>query len=176
MHRFRPLAVARFRTSSLLVTLLLATGCSAYKAPKVRVGDATVVEIAEEALRLDILLELENPNIEPLDLRRVNYTLVVDGRAVYQGKRAAQATLSRAGKRTLTVPGVVRYDRVDWTPGTRPAEVDWSIRGELVYITPGELAEILLDTKLREPTASFSGKGRVALVEIEVIEVVEPVE
>ena len=44
-----------------------------------------------------------------------------------------------------------------------PSETRWTLRGEVVYVTPSELAEILLDAKLVEPTVSFTGEGVVAV-------------
>ncbi len=146
-----------------LLALAGLAGCSGHQAPLVRVGDAALVEVADEALAIGIAIELENPNAEPLELRRLTYTLSIDGRTVYDGRRAAQATLARSGVKTITIPAVVRYDRVSWDETGPPAEAEWSVRGEVVYVTPDELGEILLDARIIEPKAAFGGGGVVRI-------------
>jgi hypothetical protein len=157
--------------SGLLPFLLLGllawgglAGCSMYRPPAIAVGEATLVEETGEALRLDIALDLTNPNNEPLELIRFEYSVSVDGVSVYRAKRAAEATLSASGGKRLTLPAVVRFDRVPWDGSTRPDEVRWSIRGSLLYVTPGALAEALLDTGVRKPRTGLTGSGRVRLV------------
>jgi len=138
-------------------------GCSTYRAPSISIGQAELVSETEEALRLDIALDLANPNSEPLELIRFDYSVSIDGVSVYRGKRAAEATLSASGGKRLVLPAVVRFDQVPWQASGRPAEAAWSIRGSLLYVTPGALAEILLDTGVRKPRARFGGAGRVRL-------------
>lgn len=138
-------------------------GCSMYRPPSVAVGEAMLVDETDEALRLDITLDLTNPNNEPLELIRFEYSVSIDGVSVYRAKRAAEATLSASGGKRLTLPAVVRFDRVPWGESARPQEVGWSIRGSLLYITPGALAEALLDTGVRKPRTRLAGSGRVRL-------------
>jgi len=159
--------MARRRLVPFLLLALLAwggpTGCSMYRPPSIAVGEATLVDETDEALRMDIALDLANPNNEPLELIRFEYSVSIDGVPVYRAKRAAEATLSASGGKRLTLPAVVRFDRVPWGESTRPEEVGWSIRGSLLYITPGALAEALLDTGVRKPRTRLAGAGRVRL-------------
>jgi len=143
--------------------VLVLGGCLGYRAPSVVVQEAVMTEESEEAVRFDIALDLENPNTEGLELVEFEYTVSVDGSSVYRGKRAAEATLSAGRGKRLTLPVVVRYDRAGWSRGARPAEAGWSVRGSMLYVTPGEIAEILLDTGVRKPRVGFSGSGRVLL-------------
>jgi hypothetical protein len=152
----------RFALLTLLSALALA-GCTIYQNPKIAFGDATPAEMTDEAMRIDVLVDLVNPNQEPLDLIRFSYRFVVDGRTLFEGRRAAQATLSARGERRLTLPVIIRFEDVDWDAGSLPESLDWSISGSLLYLTPGELAEILLDLGVRKPTARFRGRGNLSL-------------
>ena len=137
-------------------------GCSLL-APQVFVGDAQFVEASDEALRVDIQLDLMNLNNEPIELKQFDYTVSVDGRRIYSGRRAAQATLSALGEASVVLPAIVTYEAAGWTSAERPDTADWSINGSVLYLTPGALAEILLDTRFREPRAAFRGDGSVAI-------------
>ncbi|MCP3905509.1 MAG: hypothetical protein GY715_17930 [Planctomycetes bacterium] len=137
-------------------------GCEGLRAPSVEVLDAKVVEVTDEAMRVDIALDLRNPNAEPLELKEFTYSFNVNGNRMFQGKRSAHATLSRTGAKRLNIPAVIRFDRAGWTE-TRPKEVTWSVNGSLVYLTPGALAEILLDINVRKPRAPLRGRGTVAI-------------
>ncbi len=151
----------------LFVLLFLAvcqtTGCSGYRAPTIVVGDALLVERTNEGIRLDIPLDLTNPNDESLELLRFTYEASIDGRDVYDGKRAAEATLASGASKRVILPVVVRFDRAGFSPAEAPRDSAWSIRGNLHYVTPGQIAEILLDTGVRKPQTGFSGDGRVEL-------------
>jgi hypothetical protein len=139
------------------------TGCFGYRPPSIAVGEMVFVEETPEALRLDIALDLANPNDEPLELLEFEYALSIDGTRLFRARRSAEATLSASGRKRLMLPAVVRLDRAPWPEGVRPAEAAWSIRGSVLYVTPGALAEALLDTGVRKPRASFGGSGRVRL-------------
>jgi hypothetical protein len=149
--------------SLLLVATCALPGCSTLRPPRVAVGEAELTQRSDEAVRFDIDLDLANPNIEPLELRRLTYTVTVNGVRAFQGRRAAEATLSSEGGKSLTIPAVIRFDRMGWEPGAYPDEVDWSVRGRLMYVTPGAIAEILLDSGVRKPRVGFRGSGRVSL-------------
>jgi hypothetical protein len=152
------------RSALLAATAMsLLAGCSIYQNPEVRVGEASLTERSSEAIRIDIPVELSNPNQEPLDLLRFTYRFAVDGRTVFQGMRAGQATLSARGERRLVLPAIVRFDAVDWDAGSMPESLGWSVSGSLLYLTPGEIAETLLDLGVRKPTTGFRGRGEIAL-------------
>jgi LEA14-like dessication related protein len=137
-------------------------GCAGFRAPRIEVLDATVVEVTDEAMRVDIALDLSNPNAEPLELREITYAFTIDGTRTFSGKRSAQATLPSTGTNRLNIPAVVRWDRTGWEE-TRPDTSNWSVNGSVVYLVPSPLAEILLDINVRKPRAPFRGTGTVAL-------------
>lgn len=139
------------------------TGCLGSRPPSIEVGEAVLVEETTEALRLDVALDLANPNDEPLELLQFEYAFSIDGASVFRAKQSAEATLSASGRKRLVLPAVVPLDGAPWPAGARPADAAWSIRGSLLYVAPGALAEALLDTGVRKPRAGFGGSGRVPL-------------
>ena len=158
MHRNQPLLVL---PAAFIVACVLA-GCSGHRPPTITVGDAVVTARTDEALQLEIALDLTNEGDETLELRELSYAVSIDGVTVYDGKRAAEASLSASGAKRLLLPAVVRFDAAPWE-GAPPSEAAWSIRGRLLYVTPGQIAEILLDTGVRKPRVIFAGSGRLRL-------------
>ncbi len=144
----------------VVLSVALSAGCSAYRAPTITVIGAELTERSAEADVWAVELRMENANAEPLELLEFDYRFEVDGRTVYEGRRAAEATLSMRGTKTITLPAVVRYDRCSEAAARVLAGHRWSLRGSLLYVTPGEIAEVLLDTGVRTPSVGFAGDGR----------------
>lgn len=157
----------RVRLWLLLLACLALAGCTGYRAPSIKVAGAQFIEQTDEAVTLRFDLDLENPNTETLELRQFDYRVSIDGRRAYTGRRAAEASLAAGMTKRLTVPAVLRFDEMGWDAGARPAEVTYGLSGSLLYVTPGEIAEILLDTGVRKPRARFSGKGKAALAPLD---------
>ena len=135
------------------------SGCTVYRDPSVSVVGATVTETADGLLGIELSLLLENPNEQPLALHEFNYTLAVDGAVAYQGRWAASATLPASGTRRLSIPAVVRYDQVGRMASSGESKPRYDLAGYVLYIVPGEIAEILFDTGVRKPKASFTAQG-----------------
>ncbi|MHC4413906.1 MAG: LEA type 2 family protein [Planctomycetota bacterium] len=150
------------RGALLVVGLLSLPGCTRYRSPEISLARVMMTESGDEALALGFEVELANPNVAPLELDEFRYTVEIDGREVYAGRRAAGATLSAAQTRRLTIPAVVPYHRMGWTAGP-PPQVTYALRGALRYRTPSELAQQLFDAGVRRPRTSFGGRGQVAL-------------
>jgi hypothetical protein len=154
------MAVVGVRRRLLLALLVLAAGCKA--SPKIEIDpEGILTERTDEAIRFDIGLNLANPNDEPLQLIEFVYTVKVDGREVYRGRRDAGATLAAFASKQLVLPAIVPFERAGWA--AVPPAADWSIGGDLVYLEPERLSEILLDTGFWEPRAGFNGSGKVRL-------------
>lgn len=143
--------------SGLLFALLLilgaATGCDTTKAPTVNMVEARVVQQRPEAALVELTLELTNANPDPLPLVEFTYTADLDGRRVFDSRRAAQATLRRLGTQSLILPVVVPGDFLSGALAGSHALV---VSGKLSYIAPGQLGEVLFDTGVRVPKVSFS--------------------
>lgn len=138
---------------------LAAGGCSSYEAPNLKVVDARVSERSAEGVVLMFTIDAENPNEEGLPLRSVDYRVLLDGNEVFTGTRSAEATLRRYGTQQIRLPAVVAMTE----PEARDADANYRIEGTLRYITPGEIAEILFDAGVRQPSVGFSGEGKADL-------------
>jgi hypothetical protein len=57
----------------------------------------------------------------------------------------------------------VRLAELGWDPHTLPPHAQYSVNGTLEYVTPGDIAQILLDTGVRKPKVTFGGAGELAL-------------
>ena len=124
-----------------------------------------MTEESEEAVAFTFELELQNPNPEPIELREFHYRLSMNGQEVYVGRRAASITLHAHALQTIELPAVMRYHLFGWTRRDRPQSLSYELKGTLLYMTPGELAEILLDIGVRRPTVTFAKVGRLDLIE-----------
>jgi len=148
-----------------LTAAALLGGCSLYSDPAISVTGVSLTERTEEAIALDVSLEMSNGNNVPLELLDFDYAFSVDGNRVFHGRRSAEATLGASGHHTVVIPVVVRYDQVDWKQFP-PDRFDYSLSGHVQYVTPGELAELLLDLGVRRPRAGFRNSGRVMLPDV----------
>jgi len=153
-HPLRPLAVF----PGLLVALA-AVGCDATKAPAINLLNARVVEQRPEAALVELTLELTNANADPVPLVEFNYVADMDGRRVFDSRRAAQATLRRLGTQTLVLPVVIPASKTVALAGLHALVVS----GTLSYIAPGQLGEVLFDTGVRVPRVSFTETVQVEL-------------
>jgi len=145
----------------MLLVLVAAApaGCAAYQPPSIRLADVRLAERSDEAASFSFELVVENPNEVPIELREIRYTLALDGTTIYHGRRAALTTLHAGTSSVIVLPAVVRYDRAGWTADALPPQAEYELAGGMVYVTPGALAEMLLDTGVRTPTASFRQAG-----------------
>lgn len=138
----------------LSATLLAAcplSGC--HTAPTIEVADARVTDRTPEALLLEFDLAAANPNEFDLPVQDVRYTLALDGRPVFRGVRAGQATIARERGHRIVIPAVVPLE-------SAPAgQARYTLTGEVQYLTPSELADVLYDARLRRPAVSFSERG-----------------
>jgi LEA14-like dessication related protein len=145
----------------LFAPCILLSACGMAQRPRIDVVAATLDDATADAASIDIALLLSNPNDEPLPLIEFDYAVSLDGKRVYEGRRAALATLSKGAERTLTVPAVVIYENTSWRAGsgTQPTV---GITGTLRYRTPGTFADLLFDIGVRKPKASFAGEQKLS--------------
>jgi len=151
--------------SGLLVLTVLAggPGCSSFRAPTITINDVFVTDATEEALALQFVMDLSNPNRAAVPLHEFVYTLAIDGKEVYAGRRTGGVTLSAQGSRQLLLPAVIPYSAVGWTADTLPAGVTYTLTGQLQYNAPNRLAQILFDSGVRRPKVSFGKRGELQL-------------
>ncbi len=151
------------RTRSILGAVApcaLLGACSSYKAPELSVAEVRLKDETPSGYVLEFDLDTRNDNSEPLPLREVRYSLTLDGRPVFTGVRSAQATLRRFGTQRISLPAAVALE-----PGESPPDgvIGYALVGELSYVTPGQIARILFDTRVRRPRVSFRKQGELDL-------------
>ncbi len=129
-------------------------GCATVKGPHIQVIDAEIVEMTDEAASLSFLLELQNNNDQPLPLREFKYNLIANGKSVFQSRRSAEATIPQNSSYALLLPAVLTYEKFGGVPN---GVITCVLSGELTYVDPGTLSEVLLDMEIRVPSVNFSG-------------------
>ena len=139
----------------LLLSALPLAGCSSYDAPRLAVSSVALGERSDEAVVLVFTLDAANSNDVALPLERVRYTVRLDGRVVFRGTRWAEATLRRVGTQQISLPAAVPLEQMPKTGRGVP----YRITGELIYVTPGEIAQLLFDSGVRRPSVRFSDDG-----------------
>lgn len=152
--------IARFHAAAMLCVVALLAGCTTYSAPTLAVSNVRIADESPSGLVLEFSLDASNRNEIELPLREVRYTLSLDGQEVFRGVRSPEATLRRVGTQTIKIPAVIPLGDGQTRPtGTRRFAID----GSLAYTTPGQLAQVLFDIKVRRPTVSFHTEGEVDL-------------
>lgn len=148
------------RPAVFALAAALFTGCSRYKHPGLSVAEVKMTEETASGYVLEFVLDTRNDNPEPLPLREVRYSLTLEGREVFSGVRSAQATLRRFGTQRISLPAAVPLE-----PGATPPRgvVRYGLDGELSYVTPGQIARILFDTRVRRPRVGFHERGELDL-------------
>jgi hypothetical protein len=147
-----------------ILTPLAISGCSSYAPPRLGVSSARVTEQSPQATVVQFEIAAENTNAEELPLRQVRYSLAIDGREVFRGVRSPGATLRRLGTQTFTIPAVLVQ------PEGSPPPVGmhrYTLAGSLEYVTPGSIAQILFDIRVRRPSVSFREEGSIEFLPLE---------
>src|SRR5690606_26748915 len=132
----------------------LCGGCSSFQAPGLEIATVTAAQETEQGMVLSLGLNATNENEVALPLKTARYPLELNGEQVFSGQRSAEATLRRKGTQRILLPAAFSWEAAGQT---RPkGEVSYRLRGEMSYVTPGELAELLFDTGVRRPSVRFS--------------------
>lgn len=142
-------------TPLILLLTLLATGCSAYDAPKIDVVGARISQETAEGIVIDFTLDATNTNEVDLPFERVRYALRLNGQRVFSGTRSAEATVRRLGTQQFMLPAAIDLAEFEMPEG----DVEYELSGSVVYVTPGEIAQLLFDAGVRKPRSSFQQTG-----------------
>jgi hypothetical protein len=147
----------------LLLCGIPLTACSTYNSPKLSIAEAKVTERTDQGLVVQFTLNGENANEVALPLRLAHYSVYLDGKRVFTGDRSPEATLRRFGTQQLQLPAAIPLATAAAAQGGGGGVSHFRIEGELGYVTPGEIAQILFDAGVRRPTVGFSAQGTVDL-------------
>jgi len=118
-----------------------------------------VRERSSEAVVVEFVVEAANPNGIELPMRDITYSLALDGRQVFSGRREALATIPRHGTQSIVIPAVIPTGE----GGAEPAVHRYSLSGRLRYSLPSQLADVLFDAKLSRPGVSIRDEGEIDL-------------
>jgi len=110
-------------------------------------GDRSVIEFSIEAT---------NPNKEPIPLKRVYYTVEINGVEVFSGMRSTETTLHTYSSHVFVLPAVVPGDTLKGV-----GKVSYSLTGVAQYIPPGRLSEVLFDAEMKVPEAVINLSGTI---------------
>lgn len=147
--------MASLRNALVLGAASALAGCSAYRAPEIEVSGARLAQETGQGMVIDFTLSASNTNEVDLPLERVTYAVELGGQRVFTGTRSAEATVRRLGTQDFVLPAAIDLSRIDLPGG----EVPYEITGSVVYVTPGEIAQILFDAGVRRPRSSFRKRG-----------------
>ena len=141
---------------SVLLALVLAAGSclgGCVTRPTARVEAVEVAETTNEAVVLRYTIMAANAGETELPLRMVDYTLELDGDRVFQGRRSAEATLSRRSEQSIELPVPVKWSQLP------VGEVRYRLRGRLGYTLPGIFLEAMFEAGLYRPSVRFELEG-----------------
>lgn len=134
----------------LFIVCLASASCTSSRPPIAEYTFSNVTESLPSAVSLDVAFDLSNNNDEPIRLVQYRYTVSVAGNTVYRGLTEAEQTLPRGSTTATTIPIVLPRA---FLVGNNT--VVWHLRGTLDYLSPGALAETLVDSKLWQPSISI---------------------
>ncbi len=143
------------RLPLILLPVLALTACSAYDAPRIDVASARISQETPQGVVIDFTLDATNTNEVDLPLERVRYALRLNGQRVFEGTRSAEATVRRLGTQQFMLPAAINLAEFEMPEG----DVEYELTGTVVYVTPGEIAQLLFDAGVRKPKSSFRERG-----------------
>ncbi|MCC7204363.1 MAG: hypothetical protein IT441_04740 [Phycisphaeraceae bacterium] len=151
----------------LLAAVVVLAGCSSFKPwdvfdrprdPKVHVADVRVTERTEQGVRVELVLEMTNPNDEALPLVDVKYAVDLPGAGVkgFSTKDRPNMTLPAKGSQRLVLAAAFETNPQTAAIG---AGNRYHVSGSITYRPPQTFVENLAEEALPLPSAGFSGKG-----------------
>ncbi|MCC7146696.1 MAG: hypothetical protein IT443_09640 [Phycisphaeraceae bacterium] len=126
------------------------------KDPKIQVAAVNVTEQTEEGVRLEVVLNVENPNSIALPLDTIKYTVDVPGIGRFRMTDQANHTLPTEGRQTLVLPAAL-------TLSGKSRDVHgatYRVHGRIAYQRPETFIENLAEEKLPLPKAHFKSSGQ----------------
>ncbi len=151
---FCPIHLPRWGAAALLLVEILMIGCAHTTPPTIELAGANVASSSSEATIVNFQIKLTNPGDEQLPLRELNYAVSLDGQNVATLRRSAESTMPQHGIIMLNIPAVIPHNALGVSSIT--GDHTCMLTGNLTYIAPGAIAEVMLDTGVRIPAAPFS--------------------
>lgn len=133
------------RLAPLLALLVLTTGCSTLQQvlqpPTVRFDRAAFRAASFDALNVDLVFNVTNPNLLGAQLDGYAIDFRVDGLTLLDGRVDQRVDLGGGATTQLVLPVSVRWEEIagkvaDWSSSQVPDTVPWSARGSVAAVTP----------------------------------------
>lgn len=144
----------------MLASVLVLAGCSIrvpryihVDTPGATVTAVAVTKVSQEGARVEVTVELHNPNEHALPLRVSHYTLRIDGFGETTLRDQPPVTVPAHGSRRMVLPASLVTD------GQPLQGQAYAFSGMVTYEPPGEIRRVLTDSGLPLPSASFRSDG-----------------
>jgi len=121
--------------------------------PTARVVALTLTDQTDTGFRVEAVVELTNDNRVALPLVNTHYEITVGNAGTLSLVEASNKTIPAHGKQLLTLPASFAWD------GPAPAGAPWVVKGRVSYHPPGELRQIMTETKIPLPRLEFHSQG-----------------
>ena len=142
----------------LLATgMLWLTGCQglgSIQDPSAKVVSVRVTQHTDQGSRVEVQVDLSNPNTAPLPLKRCQYTLRIADAGVYSFDDYPQRTLPSHGAQSVVLPAGFPTDKA-------LAGASYELEGSIQYEPPGEVRKLLTESKIPLPSVGFHASGRI---------------
>lgn len=157
MDIMRP-SLCKLLLSVLAVTLWC--GCSIrmpqyhhVTTPSAQVQSVAVTQVSEEGARIEVTVELHNPNSLALPLRVNRYTLRISDVGQVSLTDLPPVTIPANGSRRIVVPASIVTDGHPLQGRT------YALEGSVTYEPPGEVRRVMTESGIPLPSAEFRGEG-----------------
>ena len=149
-----------------MVVILLSCSCSGTSGlshPQARVLGVSVTQRSQEGVRLEMAVEIENPNRVPLPLIESTYTLTVDnaGSSAFSDRLFRTLPATRRSRGQATGRQVIHLPVAYPWQGNDLIGAAYRVEGAVSYRPPGEIRMLLSEAKLPLPQTTFSGTGQI---------------
>lgn len=124
------------------------------QSPTATVVSVKVTEQTDAGFRVEAVVELVNENRVPLPLLDIHYTIEIDKIGSFSIEDDANRTVPAYGKQQITLPASFAWK------GPAPAGAAWTVTGRVKYDPPGELRQIMTETKIPLPDSDFHDTGK----------------
>lgn len=123
--------------------------------PQASVISLQVTEQTDTGFRVEAVVELTNENRVPLPLLDIHYKIEVDKVGSISVLDDANRTIPAHGKQRVILPASFAWQ------GPAPGGASWTVSGKVQYDPPGELRQILTETKVPLPVTHFKEAGKI---------------
>lgn len=124
------------------------------QSPQAKVISCHVTQQTDAGFRVEAVIELSNDNRVPLPLLDTHYTIKIEKVGSISLVDEAKRTVPAFGKQQLILAASFAWK------DPAPAGAVWTVTGRVKYDPPGELRQILTETKIPLPDSHFHDSGK----------------